>query len=537
MSAVLKEYAGDISYRYWKDTPANNAVADLLSQDFDISPAEIQGQLHNILSANNDFGAGIFETDRYIVAWVDHIRTWPVFYAIQNEQFYVSPSAEEVRKAAELTQKDPASVTEFSMSGYVTGAHTLYKGLCALLPGECIVWDKKARTHEIIRYYRYLPTPEVKAKWDIETLDQIMDRLTLDMIKRAGGKTIWVPLSAGLDSRLLLCKLHEHGYENLKTFSYGPRMNFELLHAKRIAKTLGVPWQHVAPAPWTIRRYFEDEARERYWNYASQYKTIPSMREYSALAWMHEKGIAKEGDVFINGQSGDYITGGHIHKDFLEPGKTNLDGFFERVIGKHFSCWESLLTDKNKAILKARIRDAVGDDLLQGNANIDRARQEEMWEYDARQICLVANGQRSYEFFGYEWEMPLWAKPLCDFCETLSLEEKKEQALYKRYLQDYNYMGLFPAEEPHLWRWPVYMLWVVPTAKLIELIRGQEAKQNFYALMRYFGHYANQYAFVPFSEHKETYKDARNVMSLYIRKWLSSNGVNFNSLKGEQDVG
>ena len=536
MGAVLADFTEDISYPYWKDTPVNSAIADILTSSPDQDLESLKIKLTEALKKNDDFGAGIFETSRYIVGWVDHIRTWPLFYSLKDGTFFISPNAEETRNSAGFEEKDPASITEFSMSGYITGAYTLYEGLHALQPGECIIWDKQAKSHQIIRFYRYLPTPEVEPKWDIKTFGQIMDQLTLDIIKRADGKTIWVPLSAGLDSRLLLCKLHEHGYKNLKTFSYGPRMNFELLHAKRIAKTLGVSWQHVAPAPWTIRRYFEDEARERYWDYASQYKTIPSMREYSALAWMQEKGIAKEGDVFVNGQSGDYITGGHIHKDFLKPGKTDLDGFMERLIGKHFSCWVSLLTSENKAVVKDRICEAVGDELLECDRNLDRARQEEIWEFDARQICLVANGQRSYEFFGYEWEMPLWAKPLCDFCETLSLEEKKEQAFYKRYLQDYNYMGLFPAEEPFLWRWPVYMLWVLPVAKLVELTRGQKAKENFYALMRYFGHYANQYALVSFSEHKATYKDARNVMSLYIRKWLISNGVDFNSLKGKHNV-
>ncbi|MEZ5813476.1 MAG: asparagine synthase C-terminal domain-containing protein [Alphaproteobacteria bacterium] len=483
--------------------------------------------LENILKAQTRYTGGILETDRFVFGWVDHIRSFPVFYAEGGRDgFVISPEAEEVRQKAALNTQDQNSLIEFAMAGYATGPYTLYEGLHALQPGEYVIWDKLNKTRSNVRYYRYFPQPG-SADWENNErrLAAIMDDLTRGMIERAGGRKIWVPLSAGLDSRIILCKLHEHGYKNIETFTYGPRYNFELLHAKRIADKLGVPWRHIAPSRKQIRAYFENDKRKDYWAYAGQHKTIASMREYGALAYMRDNNIAQPGDIFINGQSGDYITGGHIFSAYFEEGDTDEDGFFSNIIDKHYSLWRCFLSDTFRAVIKERIQEVVGD--MSGTSNPERAAQEEAWEYDARQICLVANGQRSYEFFGYDWEMPLWDKALCDFCETLSLEEKRGQALYKRYLRNYNYKELFPETEPKIWRWPLYMLWVLPVGQLIKLIKGREAKDNFYALMRYYGHYANQYALLSWEDHKTTYKNARNVMAVYVQKFLTENRFGF----------
>ena len=56
-----------------------------------------------------------------------------------------------------------------------------------------------------------------------------MENITNTIIKRIidkyEGKKILVPLSGGLDSRLVLAKLVEHGYQNLEAVTYGINNN------------------------------------------------------------------------------------------------------------------------------------------------------------------------------------------------------------------------------------------------------------------------------------------------------------------------
>ncbi|NCT41656.1 MAG: asparagine synthase [Alphaproteobacteria bacterium] len=509
-----------ISCHYRGERSVANDIVKLISLENNAD--KLTEKIEECLSGLKDYTSGVVETPELIVAWVDHIRSWPVYYSYDEDQIYISNDARKVKEHAKLIQIDEAAAIEFAMSGYVTGKNTLYSSLFSLQPGEFLVWRKSDKKPLLKRYYRYIPDLKQKAEWteNQQALGGILDSLTHKIIERANGRTIWVPLSAGLDSRILLCKLHEHGYQRIKTFTYGPRYNFEAKHAKKIAERLSLPWQMIELSTKELRACFDDEQRKKFWDYADGLKSIPCMREYSAIHALHKSGEVKEGDIFLNGQSGDYITGGHIAPQLLRNGTSTADDFFNALIDKHYDLWSSLKTEDNIALMRERIASLLPEGFENTKANIDWATYAEMWEYDGRQVCYVVNGQRVYEFFGYDWEMPLWEKTLVDFCQNLPLEQKAEQALYKSYLRDYNYKGLFPSKEPYIWRWPMPMLWVVPIARLIGVFAGAKAKRKFYDRMRYYGHYANQYVFFPLSDHKKTYKNARNVISLHVRKWV-----------------
>ena len=51
----------------------------------------------------------------------------------------------------------------------------------------------------------------------------------------------------------------------------------------------------------------------------------------------------------------------------------------------------------------------------------------EILEFEDRQVKYVINGQRLYEFFGYEWRLPLWDSLYLNFWEKVPLEYKFDQ--------------------------------------------------------------------------------------------------------------
>lgn len=484
-----------------------------------ISTDDINKQLEKI----DDFSTAIIETPNQIIAWVDHIRSWPLFYTQHGDNFQITNNP---RKLTSKEAPDPLSGLEFIMSGYISGKRTLYNDIHCLQPGEFLVWNKTSKSLSLTRYHQYLPdmtdTTQDRSE-NMKKMGEILDDLTQKMIGRANNRPIWIPLSGGLDSRILLCKLHEHGYKNLHTFTYGPHLNFESRIAKKVAQTLNVPWHFISPSRKEIRNYFTSQERKDFWDNTDGLKAIPSMREFSALMHLRHKKLLPDDAIFVNGQSGDYITGNHIAKEWLKDKEFSGDDLFNVLMNKHYDLWNKLRTEENHKAIQKRMIEILPENWQEAKTKEDWATLEEIWEYDARQICLVANGQKSYDFFGYDWEMPLWEKQLVDFCETLPFEQKFGQALYKEYLQDYNYKGLFPAKEPYIWRWPVLMLWVVPAAQLVGLLKGRKGKDNFYALMRYHGHYSNQFYSHDWDAHHKTYQDARNVMSLNVRQWAIEN--------------
>ena len=488
--------------------------------------------LKETLQTIDDFSSGVVETDDYLIAWVDHIRSWPLFYYHENEKFYLSQNAYKVKDSMADPTYNEDNLLEFKMSGYVTGNCTVIDGLHALNPGEFCIWHKKEKTLKIDKYFSYVPSfdSEISQRNAIETLNNIFDELTLKIIRKAKDKTIWIPLSGGLDSRILLCKLHEHGFTNIRTFTYGPRFNFESFIAKKVAKKMNVPWQFVSVPKAKLKKYFDSDERVDFWNYAMNLKSIPCMREYSAIMHLKETGQIDKGSIFLNGQSGDYITGAHISSACKTKADYDKDSFYDVIIDKHYDLWKQYKTPENLKIIKNKINNVVksitGHDIDIQN-QIDGAKHEEIWEYEARQICYVVNGQRIYEYLGYDWEMPLWEKRLVDFCQPLSFDMKYGQKVYKDYLQSYNYKGLFPQKEPYIWRWPLPMLWVVPVAQIIGLFGGRKTKETFYAQMRYWGHYANQYKFFSLETHRKTASSARSIISLYIPEWIKNNRLRF----------
>lgn len=490
-----------------------------------IAAASGMDEVAALLNEHPDFSGGILQGPGFVLAWADHIRSFPLYYAVKDGQLYLSPDARAVQEGAGLETPDSVSALEFAMAGYATGKHTLYEGLYVLQPGEILRWNGALK---IERYFHYTPEHrESPAEENMKKLGAVMDEITQRIVDRAAGRPIWIPLSGGLDSRLILCRLHEYGYKNLHTFSYGPHFNFEALCAKKIAARLGVPWQFVAPRQAWLRALFESNERRAFWRFADGLKTVPCMREFSAFMWLKKNRVIPDDAVVINGQSGDYITGNHINAAWNANGAGSAAQLFSIIRDKHYDLWKDLRTPRNEGIMRPRIAELFPDGWEKFTSLHDLSRVEETWEYDGRQICYVLSGQRLYEFLGFEWELPLWERTLVDFCRTLPFEQKFGQKLYKDWLRSWNYKGLFPAKEPYIWRWPLPMLWVVPVAQLIGLVQGRKAKTRFYALMRYYGHYANQYAFFPRATHKATAQNARSVIALHVRQWIDENQALF----------
>ena len=57
------------------------------------------------------------------------------------------------------------------------------------------------------------------------------------------------------------------------------------------------------------------------------------MMEYEALHKLREKNILPDNSIIINGQSGDFITGGHIPNALIEKG-SNVHDLIDAIIKK-----------------------------------------------------------------------------------------------------------------------------------------------------------------------------------------------------------
>jgi asparagine synthase (glutamine-hydrolysing) len=180
-----------------------------------------------------------------------------------------------------------------------------------------------------------------------------------------------VPLSAGLDSRLVACALKELGVENVTCFSYGRHGNFEAEGARRVAAKLGYEWIFVEHTPRQQAATFASEECRAFEAFADPLNAIPFHQDFFAVGSLRADGRIPGGTVIVNGQSGDYIAGNHIPPSLCAvTGDMTDDARWEWItvalMNKHYDLWKALRTPENEAWISRLLREemeAVGGGL------------------------------------------------------------------------------------------------------------------------------------------------------------------------------
>ena len=484
-------------------------------------PHHIDVWLNKIVSPS----AAILESSCLLIAFTDQFCCYPLYYTFKAEGA-VSNSARMLSESIDFSGWSTLPSVELLMAGYVTGSDTLLAGLKQMQSGERIIVDiKKPLNINIGRYYRYSPSFQTSGSddWWLDELDTVMSAVSQRMVERANGRPIGVTLSAGLDSRVIVCKLHEMQYDNLETFSYGPVGNWEARGAKYIARSLGIPWHLISLSRQESYQSFWSSKRRDYWSFADGLSALPNFQEFFPLNKLDKYGLSKD-TVLINGQSGDFITGGHIPIVLLDTDAT-VDTLLEVIINKHYALWRSLMTPDRLEEIRLKIIGLLGVNKNDHLSNEELIFLYERWEAEERQSKWVISGQRVQDFYGYDWQIPLWDIELVKFFEKVPLRLKINQKLYKMWLDRWNYKGLFKDFHPNIWRWPGATLAVVPIAKVIESVFGHNAKKSWYEVMKYWGHTSDHFAPFSYKEYLKGCKDFRNSTALNGRVWAAENGL------------
>ena len=99
--------------------------------------------------------------------------------------------------------------------------------------------------------------------------------------------------------------------------------------------------------------------------------------------------------------------------------------------------WNKLFVNNKEYLLKS-----IAEKVNKLNCQFDFEnfhRIYEILEFEDRQVKYVINGQRLYEFFGYEWRLPLWDSLYLNFWEKVPLKYKLDQKLYKETIIETNW--------------------------------------------------------------------------------------------------
>ena len=510
------------------------ARADGLIAAIGTADTETIGRLLGLLDGHF---ALCISTPAGVLAAVDRVRSIPLAYARDSNGLVIDDQASRLRGRLNLglADIDPDAALAFAMSGYTIGPATLYKGMRQLLPGEFLLCQTDQGAPSLHRYALYRPwcceprSRDVLLRELAEVTLGILEKLT----QSATGRQILVPLSAGMDSRLIVSGLAHLGYRKVTCFSYGTKDNYEAAAAEKIAAHLGYGWIFIPFTRRYVRTAFLGYDHRLYHEFADNAAATPVEHDFFALLRMDRAAWVDKDAILVNGQSGDYITGAHIPpslwKSPLPKERKKREAIvFGAIVAKHYDLWPDLRTRDNLR----RIKTMLWTELEQNKVPFDDPETSfalyEFSEFQNRQCKYVVAGQRAYEFFGYDWRLPLWDKDYLEFWERAPLSAKINRNLFRAMLEQENWGGVWRD-----WPAPRYLTprWIVPLRFCAKLACAPFGKDVWHRMeRRLFAYWMDticNYDIVRYRDVLLAPRDHRNALSWLTQCYLNQRGIKF----------
>jgi asparagine synthase (glutamine-hydrolysing) len=385
----------------------------------------------------------IVNTKNFTFAAVDQVCSIPIFYMQSNQILHLSNEASLLKNeinAEDLTINEDA-LLEIKMSGCTISEKTLVNGLFRLDAGNCVFFQKNSELR-VLNYYKYWN--DYNQAFDIaDDFDKVIKSVFSKYISYLDGRQVIVPLSAGYDSRLIVSMLYEFNYKNVICFTFGKKNSFEFQAAQKITSKLNYDWFPIYQTKKLIREYNKSEHAEKYYSFCETFSNPPSMLDAFAFQKLIDKAPIEKNAVVINGNTGDFISGGHIPQNIgfegLNKGSNSL-GLDKHFLNKHFSLWESYRTINNDKKMITNLNKVVDKYL---DSNIPEYMIYETLEVLHRQSKLILSMQRVYEFNNLSWAIPFWDKEYLKYWSNQKISRKLNSTYYMEQLLKLNYANVW----------------------------------------------------------------------------------------------
>ena len=517
----------DYSISYMGDVSLKSIIKLLEALTNTTDDIKIKTIKLNIDKIKGNF-AFIINNKDILIAAVDRIKSIPIFIASNEKTIQLGNHAAPLAKSMHLSQLNNEASLSLAMSGYTLGDKTIVKGLSQLLAGEFFIWENK--NNLIDKYYNYTPWNLNKEK-KYSSYKKELKEITLDIIssilKNRNGETIAVPLSGGFDSRLIISALFKLKAKNVLCYSYGRKNNFEANIAKIISKKLNYPWYFVPLDHSIQRKNFSSPLYDDYVNYADTLSAFPYVQDLFVVDELLKKNVLQKNSIIINGNSGDFITGGHIPSFPKHTNNNKLDMIINSFITKHCSLWLNCFSDKEVNVIKNILKNIITKELPEKNFNYPDFSIFEYLEFMNRQTKYVIPGQRIYEFLGLQWKLPLWDDEYLKFWSKVPYDLKLNQKLYSEMLYEENWGNVWkdlPVNKKY-----ITPKWVIPLRLIAKSLFAIIDKELWKSIdKKYFSYWMEiipHFSTIPYNKIIFDKRNARNAVSWHTELYLNKKGL------------
>ena len=407
---------------------ATNHAELWLRADFDCSDPTDPA----VLASHPGRLAAIRIDDDEVVLAQDRLRSWPLFWALEDlggpehagdcgtdpgrvrsgRRLIVSDDSTLMRGAVTSPRLDPRARREFLDAGFVTGTDTLLAGVHQTEQGAIVHIDRttgKARAvnHSLARFSEeadMVADPEEFAALLSEALDAGLGRILEDLDRRPGSPRLVLPLSGGLDSRLLAAWLTLHGaLDRTVAFTYGRPGSREVEVSRSVAEAVGLEWHAVEYVPADLREAWQTQDAADFLEYSYALGALPHVQDWYALRSLLARGVLRRGDVVLPG----HTIVGNMHDEWMleEPSVTR--GRVAKAIITHH---QDLQGEQKRAwadpYRAAKVKEFLALRPFTGSPR-DVQSVLESYNVRERQTKYINNSMRAYEHLGLDWALPM----------------------------------------------------------------------------------------------------------------------------------
>lgn len=376
--------------------------------------------------------AAIRIDDDEVVLAQDRLRSWPLFWALEDlggpehasdsgtdpgrarsgRRLVISDDSTLMRGAVTSPRLDPRARREFLDAGFVTGTDTLLAGVHQTEQGAVVHIDRatgKARAvnHSLARFSEeadMVADPEEFAALLSEALDAGLGRVLEDLDRRPGSPRLVLPLSGGLDSRLLAAWLTLHGaLDRTVAFTYGRPGSREVEVSRSVAEAVGLEWHAVEYVPADLREAWQTQDAADFLEYSYALGALPHVQDWYALRSLLARGVLRRGDVVLPG----HTIVGNMHDEWMLEEPTITRGRVAKAIITHH---QDLQGEQKRAwadpYRAAKVKEFLALRPFTGSPR-DVQSVLESYNVRERQTKYINNSMRAYEHLGLDWALPM----------------------------------------------------------------------------------------------------------------------------------
>jgi len=369
----------------------------------------------------NGIFAIIIVNHDYVMAAVDRYGIFKLFYHHNGKKLIISNNTSEIVKTVGLKDINKKAEKDWLYAGFSAKNETLFNDVFSLNASKALFFDSVNTKLRVESYHEFLLKPSSKLYSDLlKQFGEIFEKASNRFIASLNGKKVLIPLSGGVDSRLGALMLYTSGYENVLCFTYGNKNSMEGKIAYKTAKAYG--FEHIF-IPYKVRdwrRLFKDKKNLDYIEFASQYKAVPHYSDLFAAEYL-SKNFDKDEYIIVPGHVGSIAEGS------LDSGEFFTSERLLRLLIKKYFYFYGEKCEGSTGYLKDRLSDYFGNELP---VNAEKAHDLfDSAAYDTYRSNHLFMALKPYEFYGFQWRLPLMDAEIVEFFEEVSLDYKTKKKI------------------------------------------------------------------------------------------------------------